>query len=114
MTTTITTAFAAIFLALPIALVASGAPAAQEDGNCVSARQAQQAVEAGNVLGLAAAAGGEGIDRKFIGDEARLCDIDGAPHWVVNVMSESGESQRIVLNAQANWQYTAELGKTGA
>ena len=102
MTTTITTAFAAIFLALPIALVASGAPAAQEDADCVSARQAQQAVEAGEILGLAAAAGGEGIDRKFIGDEARLCEIDGAPHWVVNVMSESGESQRIVLNAQAN------------
>lgn len=102
MTTTVTTFLAAISLALPLALTASGTPAAQEDGNCVSARQAQQAVEAGEILGLAAAARGEGIDRKFIGDEARLCDIDGAPHWVVNVMSESGESQRIVLNAQAN------------
>ena len=102
MNTKITTAFAALFLALPLALAPSGTPAAQEDGDCVSARQAQQAVEAGEILGLAAAAAGEGIQQKFIGAEARLCDIDGAPHWVVNVMSESGESQRIVLNAQAN------------
>lgn len=102
MKTSTATTLAALLLALPLALVASGAPAAQENGNCVTARQAQQAVEAGEILELPEAAQREGIDRKFIGDEARLCDIDGSPHWVVNVMSESGDSERVVLNAQGN------------
>jgi len=102
MSSTVATTLTAIWLSLPIALASSGAPVAQDDGNCVSSRQAQEAVEAGEVLGLSTAAQREGIDRKFIGDEARLCDIDGSPHWVVNVMSESGDSERIVLNAQGD------------
>lgn len=102
MNTVISTVFAAFFLALPMSLASVGAPAAQEGDNCVTARQAQQAVEAGEILGLAEAASEEGVDQKFISDEARLCDIEGAPHWIVNVMSRSGESQRIVLNAQGN------------
>lgn len=102
MSSTVATTLTAIWLSLPIALASSGAPVAQDDGSCVSSRQAQQAVEAGEILDLSSAAQREGIDRKFIGDEARLCDVDGSPHWVVNVMSESGDSERIVLNAQGD------------
>jgi hypothetical protein len=102
MNSVVATTLTALLLSLPIALASSSAPAAQEDGNCVSSRQAQEAVEAGEILDLSAAAQREGIDRKFIGDEARLCDVEGSPHWVVNVMSESGDSERIVLNAQGD------------
>jgi hypothetical protein len=102
MNSVVATTLTALWLSLPIGLASSVAPAAQEDGNCVSSRQAQEAVEAGEILDLSSAAQREGIDRKFIGDEARLCDVEGSPHWVVNVMSESGDSERIVLNAQGD------------
>jgi hypothetical protein len=99
---TIATVIAASTLAISLAFASFGAAAAQEDGNCVSSRQAQQAVESGEVMQLPEAARRAGIEQKFIGDEARLCDVDGAPHWVVSVMRDNGESERIVLNAQGN------------
>lgn len=95
----ISTIVAAFILALPVALASSGAPGAQENGDCVSARQAQQAVEAGEIMELPDAARRAGVEQKYIGD-ARLCDVGGSQHWVVNVMSEDGESERIVLNAE--------------
>ena len=100
---TITTNIAASALAVALALTSFGAAAAQEDSNCVSSRQAQQAVESGQVMQLPEAARRAGIEqRKFIGDEAQLCDVDGAPHWIVSVMKDNGDSERIVLNAQGN------------
>jgi hypothetical protein len=98
----ITSTLTALYLTLPLALASTGAPAAQEDGNCVTALTAQQAVEAGEILELPVAARREGLEQKFIGDEARLCEIGGAPHWVVNVMSPAGDSERVVLNARAD------------
>lgn len=96
----IATALVALQLAMPAGLAATGPALAQED--CLTGRQAQQAVEAGEILELPVAARREGVALKFIGDEAQLCTIDGAPHWVVSVMSNAGHSERIVLNAQAN------------
>lgn len=101
MKTRIATTIAAISLALPMALISFGAPAAQEDGSCVNARQAQQWVEAGDILQLRDAAQREGVNPKYIGD-ARLCGPEGSRHWVVSVINESGDSKRISLNAQAN------------
>lgn len=101
MKSTIATTIAAVSLALPMALFSFGAPAAQEDGNCVNARQAQLWVESGEVLQLRDAAQREGVNPKYIGD-AQLCGPDGGRHWVVSVMNESGDSRRISLNAQAN------------
>lgn len=97
----VATSLLALLFVLPLPLGTASAAVAQ-DGNCVSSREAQQAVEAGEVLGLADAASRQGEGQKYIGEEARLCDIDGAPHWVVNMMNEQGESERIVLNAQGN------------
>jgi len=99
---TIATVIAASTLAISLAFASFGAAAAQEDGNCVSSRQAQQAVESAAADGMRVDIGRAGIEQKFIGDEARLCDVDGAPHWVVSVMRDNGESERIVLNAQGN------------
>ena len=101
MKTMIATALVALQLAMPAGLVPTGAMA-QEASDCLTGREAQQAVEAGEILELPVAARREGLALKFIGDEAQLCNVDGAPHWVVNVMSSAGHSERIVLNAQAN------------
>jgi hypothetical protein len=101
MNTMFATTIAAVSLALPMALISFGAPAAQEDSNCVSARQAQQWVESGEVMQLRDAAERAGVSSKYIGD-ARLCGPDGSRHWVVSVINESGDSKRISLNAQGN------------
>ncbi len=93
---------AGLGLALPFGLASSGAAAAQEQGDCVGAREAQQAVESGQIMELPDAARRAGLERKFIGQQAQLCNVDGSPHWVVSVMNNSGESERIVLNAQGN------------
>lgn len=68
----------------------------------MSGREAQEAVESGRVLELPSAARRAGLEKKFIGDEARLCNVDGSPHWVVSVMNDAGDSERIVLNAQGD------------
>ena len=96
------TTLAAASIVLPFALGPTGSALAQDDRDCVSARQAQQAVEAGEILDLPGAAAREGVAEKYIGDEARLCEIDGRPHWVVIVQNAYGDSQRIVLNAQGD------------
>ena len=96
------TTLAAVTLALTLPFASPEAPVAQEDGACVSARQAQAAVENGSILDLPRAAQREGVAEKYISDEARLCDVDGAPHWVVIVQNAYGDSERVVLNAQAD------------
>jgi hypothetical protein len=95
--------FAGVLLALPPGL-GTGAVVAQEERDCVAALEAQQQVESGAIMELPDAARRAGLERKFIGDQARLCNVDGSPHWVVSVMNDSGESERIVLNAQGNSQ----------
>ena len=93
----------AALLSLSLALVPAGVAPAQEEGDCLSAREAQQAVESNEIIGLAAALRREGKDNlKPIGNEARLCNVDGTPHWVISVMNDYGDSERIVLNAQAD------------
>lgn len=93
---------AGFVLALPLGLGFSGAAFAQEERDCVGAREAQQAVESGEIMELPDAARRAGLERKFIGQQARLCNVNGSPHWVVSVMNDAGESERIVLNAQGD------------
>lgn len=97
MNSMLATTLAAFVLALP--LVPVSGPALAQGNNCVSARQAQQAVESGEILELPDAARRAGVDRKYIDNQAQLCDVDGAPHWIVNMMNEYGDSERVVLNA---------------
>ncbi|HQZ12755.1 MAG TPA: hypothetical protein PK286_07685 [Devosia sp.] len=93
---------AAVLMVVPVGFGSSGVVFAQEEGDCMGAREAQQAVESGQIMELPDAARRAGLERKFIGQQARLCNVDGSPHWVVSVMNNSGESERIVLNAQGN------------
>jgi hypothetical protein len=98
MNSMIATTIAAVVLALPLGLAPVSA-SAQDENDCVSALEAQQAVEAGEILELPDAAARAGVNQKYIDNQARLCEVDGSPHWIVNVMNELGNSQRIVLNA---------------
>jgi hypothetical protein len=90
-----------IVLAATLTLTEVGPALAQGD-DCMTARQAQQAVEAGEILELPDAARRAGVAQKYIDSQARLCEVNGEPHWIVNVMNELGNSQRIVLNAQSD------------
>jgi len=95
-------AVAGLLMGLPLGLGSAGLAVAQGESDCVGAREAQQAVESGEIMELPDAARRAGLERKFIGQQAQLCNVDGSPHWVVSVMNASGESERIVLNAQGN------------
>ena len=100
--------FSPAVLALPLALLFAAAPmgaAVAQEGDCVNASQAQRLVESGELLNLPEALARAGKDNvKLIGSQARLCNVSGTPHWVMSVMNSYGESERIVLNAQAGSQ----------
>jgi hypothetical protein len=100
MTIKITTTLAALWLAMPFALSSAGAAPAQDGGDCVSARQAQPLVEQGLVLSVDEAMRREGVETTP--SSVRLCDADGSPYWLVNVMDAQADAKRIVLNAQTN------------
>jgi hypothetical protein len=96
---TIATTISAIALALPLAFASFGAPAAQEEGECISGRQIQQAINDGEILELADALAAAGIDAKPL-SEPEVCRTDGQRMYRVNIMNSYGEAERIVLNAQ--------------
>jgi len=96
------TSFVGPALALFLAATSVGPVAAQEGDSCLTARQAQQAVESGEILELPDAARRAGVKQKYIDNQAQLCDVDGSPHWIVNMMNESGDSTRVVLNASGD------------
>ena len=98
---TIAKPVAAIALALPIALASFGAPAAQEEGDCISGRQIQQAINDGDIIDLADAMQAEGVKAKPL-SQPDVCRIGGRLQYRLNIMNSYGEAERIVLNAQGN------------
>lgn len=97
----IATTIAAALLALPIALTSFGAPAAQEEGECISGRQIQQAINDGEIVDLADAMQAEGVEGKPL-SQPDVCRSSGQLQYRINIMNSSGEAERIVLNAQGN------------
>lgn len=98
---TLITLFAAVCLTLPVDLAATGAVAAQEEGECISGRQIQEAIGDGEIMELATALDAAGVNAKPL-SEPEVCQFDGQRQYRVNIMNASGEAERIVLNAQAN------------
>jgi hypothetical protein len=92
---------AATIVALPMAF-AFGLPAFAQGGDCISGRQAQRAVDAGEIAQLPEAAAAAGVREKIISSSAKVCNVDGSPHWVVNVMDSYGESKSISLPADSD------------
>jgi hypothetical protein len=94
------TILTALWLAMPLALAQAGAATAQDEGDCVSAREAQPLVEQGLVLSVDEAMRREGVRTRP--SSVQLCDPNGNAFWLVNVMDAQADAKRIVLNAQAN------------
>ncbi|MDP1730723.1 MAG: hypothetical protein Q8L54_05990, partial [Devosia sp.] len=86
---------AATIVALPLAFAVNWSAPAQGIGECITGRQAQRAVDAGEIAQLPDAAAAAGVRQKIISSSAKVCDINGSPHWVVNVMDSYGESRSI-------------------
>jgi hypothetical protein len=98
---TIAKTVAAVALALPLALASFGAPAAQEEGDCITGRQIQQAINDGDIVDLADAMQAEGVRAKPL-SQPDVCRVGGQLKYRVNIMNSYGEAERIVLNAQGN------------
>jgi hypothetical protein len=92
---------AAVMIALPLVVAAPVGLAAQEDGDCLSGRQIQEAISDGAILDLFQAMENAGVSGKPL-SEPEVCNIGGERQYRVNIMNENGEAERIVLNAQAN------------
>ena len=75
-----------------------GAAHAQDHGDCLNKRDIQQAIESGEIAPLADIMAEAGVNERPL--SVQVCDVDGSPHYVVNMMDSYGDSQRIVLNAQ--------------
>jgi hypothetical protein len=88
--------------ALVVALLAGfalpGATMAQDYGDCLNKRDIQQAIEDGKISPLADVMAQAGINERPL--SVQVCEVDGSPHYVVNMMDSYGDGQRIVLNAQ--------------
>ncbi|MHB1104670.1 MAG: hypothetical protein ACYC0C_18240 [Devosia sp.] len=90
-------------MALPLVFAVDG-PAAAQDNGCVSGREAQQAVEARRILSFDRAATAEGYSPEDIVSQSGLllCDVDGRPHWKVNIRDKDGNYSTVDLPAQGD------------
>lgn len=95
---------AAIGLALPLVSGANTAASAQENGRCLSGRDAQRAFEARRIMSFDRAANAAGYSPEDIVSQSgpKLCDIDGNPYWQVNVRGKDGNYVSRNLPAQGN------------
>jgi hypothetical protein len=92
---------AAISLALPLAFASFGPATAQDGGDCLSGRQIQQGIDAGEIVPLDEAMSAAGVDDRPIG-RANVCKRDGNLEYHVNIMDDYGESDTKILNAQGD------------
>lgn len=95
---------AAISVALPLFFAVNTAAIAQDNGECLSGRSAQQAVEARRIISLNQAMAAAGVSPEEVINRGgpKVCDVDGNPYWQVNVQDEYGNSQTRDLPAQGD------------
>lgn len=92
---------AAIGVALPLVFALNSAAMAQ---NCLSGRDAQQAFQAHRIMSFDRAAAAKGLSPKDIVSQTgpQLCDIDGTPHWKVNIRDKDGNYSTVDLPAEGD------------
>jgi len=92
---------AAISVALPLFFAVETAATAQD---CLSGREAQQAFQARRILSFdrAATAGGYSPEDIVSQSGLQLCDVDGKPHWKVNIRDKDGNYETVDLPAQGD------------
>lgn len=89
---------AAAIMALPLALAVPGTAIAQQDG-CLTGRQIQQALDAGQIVQLNEAMRAAGIVDQPIG-RASVCLQDGELKYRLNFMNRAGVSETRDLPAE--------------
>lgn len=87
----------ALVLALAMALAGTGQSQAQA---CLDKRQIQEAVASGEIMSLDAVLGSAGVDPGAEILNVQVCDEGGALVYVIGVLSQDGQAQNLVLNAQ--------------
>lgn len=95
---------AAIGLALPLFVAVDTAAIAQDDGGCLSGREAQQAFQARRIMSFDRAATAAGVSPEDIVSQTgpKLCDVDGNPYWQVNVEDDEEGYKTVDLPAQGD------------
>jgi hypothetical protein len=88
---------AATAMALLAGLAAPGAAFAQ-DRDCLSKKDIQNRLQEGSIAPLADVMNRAGIKERPL--SVQVCDVDGEPHYIVNMMDSYGESERVTLNAE--------------
>lgn len=100
MNTTTATFLAAIGLAALTALGPSATVEAQ-DRNCLTRQDIQTQLQTGDIEELATVMARAGIDQRPL--SAEVCDLNGVPHYFVNLMDSYGGKQ-VTLNARKGAQ----------
>lgn len=90
-------AFAALALVLALALSGTGPSQAQA---CLDKRAIQEAVASGEIMSLDAVLSTAGVDPSAEILNVQVCDQGGGLVYVIGVLSEDGQAQNLVLNAQ--------------
>jgi len=81
-----------------LALLAGfAAPAAAQQGDCLSRQDIQNRLADGKIAPLADVMNRAGIKERPL--SVQVCDVNGAPHYIVNMMDSYGESQSVTLDA---------------
>lgn len=86
-----------ILAALVLALLAGISPATAQQRDCLSRQDIQDRLANGKIAPLADVMNRAGIKERPL--SVQVCDVDGAPHYIVNMMDSYGESQSVTLNA---------------
>lgn len=93
---------AAMLVALLAALGTPAASSAQSRDNCLSRQDIQKQLAKGDIAPLADVMNRAGIKERPLSVE--VCDVNGDPHYIVNMMDSYGGSQSVSLNARAGTQ----------
>ncbi|HEY0853237.1 MAG TPA: hypothetical protein VGD86_00285 [Devosia sp.] len=88
---------AAMAMALLTGIGLPGAAMAQGDA-CLSKQDIQNRLSQGLIAPLADAMSRAGVKGRPL--SVQVCDVDGADHYIVNMMDSDGESQSVTLNAE--------------
>lgn len=92
---------AAVAVMLPAGFGAPGAAMAQ-GRDCLSRQDIQAQLARGEIAPLADVMNREGIKERPLSVE--VCDVNGQPHYIVNMMDSAGGTQSVTLNARGGSQ----------
>lgn len=84
--------------ALSLVLGAAVPAAAQENGDCLSPHEIQEAIASGTIVTVDEAMAASGIDQPPL--SSKVCRSNGSLNYHVNIMDAYGEAKPKVLDAE--------------